>query len=153
MDANFVNPIIDATLHTIETTASITSKALKPYLKKKKTAQGDISVIIAISGDIKGSISISFTEEIILRIVSNMFGEEMKKMNDEIRDAVGEMGNMVSGQVSTKLATLGKTIKANVSKVLMGDDHIIEHLDRRPVIAMPYKTDNGKFTIEACFEA
>ena len=33
-----------------------------------------------------GTISVSFTEKSILAIVSNMFGEEMKELNEEIKD-------------------------------------------------------------------
>jgi chemotaxis protein CheX len=48
---------------------------------------------------------VSFTEASILPIVSNMFGEEIKEMNEEIKDAVGEITNMISGQASKRLAS------------------------------------------------
>ncbi len=152
MDAEFVNPFIEATLHILETTAKMQAKAKRPYLKKDEVAKGTISCMLELSGDFKGTISVSFMEDCILNIVSKMFMEEMTEVNDDIKDAVGEIGNMICGQVTTKLTELGKTLKAQMKIVSMGQDHTITHLSDRPVIAMPYDTENGEFTIEVCFE-
>ncbi len=152
MDADFVNPFIEATLHILETTATMQAKAQKPYLKRDDVAKGDISCLLDLSGDFKGTISVSFMENCILQIVSKMFMEEMTELNDDIKDAVGEIGNMICGQVTTKLTELGKSLNAKLNIVSVGKDHTITHLPDRPVIAMPYGTENGEFTIEVCFE-
>ena len=152
MDANLVNPFIEATISTLETTAQVQVKALKPYLKKAKAATGEITGVMEMSGDFSGSISISFTEKGILAIVSTMFGEEMTELNDEIKDAVGEIANMISGQVTNKLAEMGNTLKVSLARVEMGAGHDLAHLEKKPVIALPFKTADGKFTIEICFE-
>ncbi len=147
-----MNSFVEAAINILETMASTSVKAKKPYVKYDVKAKGAISGIIDLSGDYNGTIAISFSEKLILAIVSAMFGEEMTELNDEIKDAVGEITNMISGQVTTKLAELGKSLKAETSKVIMEKSHSIEHLTDRPVIAMPYKTENGEFTIEVCFE-
>ncbi len=152
MEADHVNSFVEAAINILETMASTSVKAKKPYVKYDAAAKGDISGIIDLSGDFKGTIAVSFTEKLILSIVSTMFGEEMTELNDDIKDAMGEITNMISGQVTTKLAELGKSLKAETSKVIMGKSHSIEHLKDHPVIALPYKTENGEFTIEICFE-
>ncbi|MBW1796529.1 MAG: chemotaxis protein CheX [Deltaproteobacteria bacterium] len=92
------------------------------YVKKDQVASGDVSGVIGLTGEVNGTISVSFTEKSILAIVSNMLGEEMKELNEDIRDAVGEIANMISGQA------------------------------RQELIAIPFAVDNGEFTIEVCFE-
>lgn len=153
MDADCVNPFVEAAVHILETTASMTSiKAKKPYLKKGSKATGAITGVISLSGDFNGTIGISFSENLILSVVSTMFGEEMTEVNDEIKDAVGEIANMVSGQVTTKLSESGKALKAQMSSVLMGNGHEIQHIAGKPVIVLPYKAEKGEFVIEVCFE-
>ncbi|MFH2065497.1 MAG: chemotaxis protein CheX [Pseudomonadota bacterium] len=152
MDADLVKPFVEATLHILETTASTSAKARKPYLKRELPAKGVISGVIELTGDFNGIISISFSEKLILAVVSSMFGEKMTEVNDEIKDAVGEMTNMISGQVTTKMTELGKTLKAKLSTVVMGSPHNVQFIENRPVIAMPYFTENGDFTIEVSFE-
>ena len=155
MDANLINPFIEATLHVLETMASTRAEAGKPYLKKDQVARGDVSGVIGMTGETRGTISISFSEASILPIVSNMLGEEMKEMkemNEEIKDAVGEVTNMISGQARKRLDEQGRSLKAAIPTVIMGKDHSITHMTTHPIIAIPFSTDNGEFTIEVCFE-
>jgi len=132
--------------------ASTKAEAGKPYLKKDQVARGDVSGVIGLTGETRGTISISFSEASILPIVSNMLGEEMKEMNEEIKDAVGEVTNMISGQARKRLDEQGRSLKAAIPTVIMGKDHSITHMTTYPIIAIPFSTDNGEFTIEVCFE-
>ncbi len=152
MDVNVVNPFIEAALNTLETTAQVKVRAFHPYLKPKNIAEGDISALMEMTGDYEGTIAVSFSKEAILGIVSSMFGEEMTEMNDEIKDAVGEIANMISGQVTNKLAEMGNTLKVAMAEVSMGSGHSLDHIEKRPVVAIPFKTEQGRFTIEVCFE-
>ncbi len=152
MDANIINPFIYATVNVLETMASTRDEAGKPYLKKDQVARGDVSGVMGITGETRGTISVSFTETSILAIVSNMLGEEIKEMNEEIKDAVGEITNMISGQARKKLDEQGMSLQAAIPSVVMGKNHTITHITTFPIIAIPFSTDNGEFTIEVCFE-
>jgi chemotaxis protein CheX len=152
MDVRYINPFIESTIHVLKTMAFTTAKVGKPYLKKDEVARGDVSGIIGLAGDVKGSISVSFKEECILSIVSNMFGETMTVLNDEVKDAAGEISNMISGQARQKLELIGRNLKAAIPIVIMGRDHSISHITKDKIIAIPFMTDNGEFTIEVSFE-
>jgi len=152
MDANLINPFIDATLNVLGTMASTRARAGKPYIKKDKVARGDVTGVIGLTGEARGTISVSFSEKSILAIVSNMFGEEIKELNEEINDAVGELSNMISGQARKRLEDLGKTLHGAIPSVIMGKNHTLTHMTTSPVIAIPFSTDNGDFTIEVCIE-
>ena len=153
MEVDLINPFIDAPVHVLETMASTKAEAGKPYLKKDQVARGDVSGVIGLIGETSGTISVSFSEDSILSIVSNMFGEEMKELNEEIQDAVGEITNMISGQARKKLDEKGRSLQAAIPTVIMGKNHSITHVTTYPIIAVPFSTDNGEFTIEVCFEA
>jgi chemotaxis protein CheX len=151
MDVNLVNPFIDAALNVLETMAFTKVQAGKPYFKNGSLARGDVSGVIQLTGEATGTISVTFTEKCILPIVSNMLGEEMKQLNEEIKDAVGEITNVICGQARRHLDELGRSLKAGIPSVIMGRDHIITHVTTGPIIGIPFNTDNGEFTIEVCF--
>ena len=153
MDVTLVNPFISATVKVLETMASTKANPGKPFLKKDKIARGDVSGIIGITGEANGTISVTFDEGSILGIVSKMFGEELKEMNAEISDAVGELTNMISGQARRKLEENGREFEAAIPSVVTGKDHEINHITSGPIVAIPFTTDGGKFTIEICLEA
>ena len=152
MDVLLINPFINATLNVLETMAFIKVRAGKPYLAVDNVAKGDVTGIIGLTGVTNGTISVTFQEACILRIVSNMLGEEMTVLNSEIADAVGELTNMISGQARKELDEVGKVFKAAIPSVITGAGHSITHYSNGPRIAIPFFTDNGDFTIEVCFE-
>ncbi len=153
MDLKYIQPFIEATLYVLETMAFTQAKAEEPYLKSDQTAMGDVSGIIGMTGKkANGTLSVSFTQNCIIAIVSNMFGEKMTELNDEIKDAVGEITNMISGQARQKLEELGKCLEAAIPTVITGINHSIKHITTYPIVAVPFSTDNGNFTIEVCLE-
>lgn len=152
MDVKLINPFISATTNVLETMAFISVSAGKPYLKTDSVAKGDVTGIISLNGVTNGTISVTFQEKCILRIVSNMFGEEMQELNEEIADAVGELTNMISGQARKELEETGKIFHSAIPSVITGKSHTITHYTDGPKIAIPFYTKQGNFTIEVCFE-
>ena len=149
MDAALVNPFIEGTLHILDTTAFVKVKPEPPFLKKDRKSLGDISGYLEISGDLIGSAVVSFSEESILGIVSAMFGEDMTEINDEIKDAVGEISNMVAGHVTTKIAELSKKVKVKFKEIKMGQGTLIPHSEgAKYILALPFRTTKGKVVIE-----
>ena len=152
MDVKMINPFINATLNVLETMASIKAESGKPYLKKDDVARGDVSGVIGFTGEKSGTVSVTFDELCILKIVSNMFGEEMKEINNEIADAVGEITNMISGQARKELEEIGNVFQGAIPSVITGKNHKLESVTEGPKIAIPFKTKAGNFTIVVCFE-
>lgn len=153
MDVKIINPFINATLNVLETMAFVKSEAGKPYLKKDDVATGDVSGVIGITGETNGTIYVTFDEPCILKIVSNMFGEEIMEINNEITDAVGELTNMISGQARKELEEIGKVFHGAIPSVITGTNHKLVPMTKGPKIAIPFKTDSGKFTVEVALEA
>ncbi len=153
MDAKIINPFINATTNVLETMAFTKSEAGKPFIKEDCTAKGDITGVIGITGEKNGTISVTFDQASILKIVSNMFGEDITEINSDIADAVGELTNMISGQARKELEEIGKVFHAAIPSVITGKNHTIVHMSNGPKIAIPFKTDDGNFTIEVCIES
>ena len=152
MDVKLINPFINATLNVLQTMAFVKCQAGKPYLKKDNVAQGDVSGIIGFTGEQNGTVSVTFDELCILKVVSNMFGEEMKELNDEVTDAVGEITNMISGQARKELEEMGRLFHGAIPTVITGKNHKIESTTKGPKIAIPFTNDAGMFTIVVCLE-
>ncbi|QTA81694.1 Chemotaxis phosphatase CheX-like domain-containing protein [Desulfonema limicola] len=160
IDVKLIDPFINATLNVLKTMAFTKAHTDGPYMKNEKRAKGDVSGVIGITGDYNGSLSVSFPEKSILTIVSNMFGEEMTEVDDEIRDAVGEITNMVSGQARQELDVIGISLESAIPTVISGKDHTIKHITSYPVVALTFALDEGEFlkgpdedfTIEICLE-
>jgi chemotaxis protein CheX len=150
MNVKFINPFLEGTVSVLQTMAFINPRAGKPYLKREGRAKGDISAIIGITGSVVGSLALSFSEKCIIRIVSNMLGEEITGMNGDVNDAVGEITNMVSGVARRKLEQEGMILKAAIPTVVTGRSHSISHVLGGPSIIIPFETDDGPFVVDVC---
>ncbi len=152
MDVRFVNPFLQGTAHVLKTMAFIDPIAGKPFLKKDRVATGDVSGIIGLTGDAKGSLALSFTESCIFAILSNMLGETYTEINDEILDAVGELTNMISGDARKRLEAEGLIITAAIPTIISGKNHTIKHIVNGPSIIIPFSTAHGSFVVDVCLD-
>lgn len=151
MEEEFANPFINATINVLGMMAMIKPSPQKPHMKNDTKSTGDVTGIIGLAGEkAKGSFAISFSEQSILRIVSNMLGEEIKSMEDGIDDAVGEITNMISGGARAELDKMGYTFEMAIPTVITGKSHIIEHTTDHPVMVVPFETEAGPFFLEVC---
>ena len=150
MNVKFINPFLDGTISVLKTMAFVEPQAGKPFLKKDSSARGDVSAIIGLTGDAIGSLALSFTEGAILKIVSNMLGEDIKEINKDIKDAVGEITNMVSGVARKHLEAEGLNITAAIPTVVAGKDHTIVHVLGGPSVIIPFSINEGAFVVDVC---
>lgn len=151
-NAELARPFVQATRHVLTTMASITPVPGKPYVKKANTpAAGDLSAVIGLTGDKNGSICLSFTRTCAVAIVRGMLGDDIEDILQDAKDAVGEISNMISGQARAELATMGLKMSGSTPTLILGENHLISHMANATVIAIPFSTGNGDFTVEFCF--
>ena len=151
-NAEIARPFVKATLEILETMAGLSAKAGQPYHNKDSVAKGDVSAIVGVTGDRTGTISVSFTRSCAIALVKGMLGDDIQDVLQDTQDAVGEVTNMVSGQARAGLKSLGITLQGSTPTVIVGDAHIIRHISSAPVVAIPFTTASGEFTVEFCFE-
>ena len=59
--------------------------------------------IIGYSGAIEGSLQVSGSKSSVLKLASSLLGEVRDEMDAEMRDAFGELGNLIAGGVQSRL--------------------------------------------------
>ena len=153
MNVDFVNPFLEATLNVLKTMAKLEAKPGRPAVKSNDVAHGDVTGLIGMTGEqAKGTLAITFTEQVILEITKRMLSAEMTKINETITDMVGEITNMVTGGAKKILSEKGYRFDMAIPSVVAGKNHIIEHKSKAPIIVVPFSTGAGDFYIEVCFE-
>ena len=152
MKAEFVNPFLDATVSVLKTMASLDVVPGKAYIKKGSSACGDVTGIVGITGEAEGSLCISFSKNCILDVISKWFGEEQKEINEDIKDAVGELTNMISGDSRRRLQNMGHTFHGSIPSVISGPGHEVKHITRAPILSIPFSLNGNSFVVEVCFK-
>ena len=145
-------PFITAVTMVLSTMAGVTPTAGKPYVKKNLRASGDISAIVGITGAYRGTISLTFSRACAVHLVKAMLGDDISDIIQDTSDAVGEITNMVSGQARAGLAEMGIVLQGSTPSIILGDSHTLAHISSSPIIAIPFSTPAGDFTLEFCLE-
>lgn len=153
MDVKYINPFLNATVNVIKTMAFIDLIPGKPSLKKEAVACGDVSGIIGLTGEVHGSLSVTFTLSLLKDIMSNMLGETISDISEDVKDAVGEMTNMICGDARRALQQEGLTLSASIPTIVTGKNHTIRHAVKGPILVIPFKGGDGLAIVEVSLES
>ncbi|MDT0583502.1 MULTISPECIES: chemotaxis protein CheX [Alteromonadaceae] len=153
MKVEFVNPFITSLKNVVGTMAMIELEVQKPKRKKNEVSFGDVSGIIGMVGpQVKGSMAITFDRDLAFNIMKNMLGDAATTIDEEVRDMVGEMTNMICGGAKNALSEQGYQFEMAVPVIISGANHCIQHKVDGPKIIITFASDLGKAYLEICFD-
>ena len=146
--------VIDSTAHVLSTMANVSPKAGKPYVKDNNVASGDVSGIVGMvtKDNQKGVFCITFSKKCAIQVVKNFLQGHIEDILEDVKDAIGEITNMICGQVRQKMEKEGIIIKAAIPSVILGDNHTISHINKNKIMVIPFETDFGNFEVEISME-
>lgn len=108
MNVEFVNFFIGGLLNVLEIMVQIMLIFGKFKKKSDDVVYGDVLGLIGMVGfNVKGLMFIIFDEGLILSIMYNMLGEVFSEIDVEVVDMVGEIINMICGNVKCDLVEKG----------------------------------------------
>ncbi len=149
LDLKFINPFILGAVESLKTQGGLTVEGGKPFLKGKET-QPEISIAAQLgltSSNFKGAMSLCFEEKVFLKMLSNMFGEEVKEITPENQDGAAEILNQVYGYAKTALNPAGYTFDRAIPTVVRGKDLQTSH-GKLPTLVIPLRSEVGFIFIE-----
>lgn len=151
MDPAFITPFIASIQNVFSTMMQLGVNIGDPRIKDSPGTTYDVSGIIGMSGDVIGSVVLSFPAATAARLVSLFTGTEMKSDNPDFPDAIGELANMVSGNAKGMFAGKRK-VQISVPNVVIGPNHTVARPRDIPCIVIPCVTDCGDFVVEVCIQ-
>jgi len=81
-----------------------------------------------------------------LAMVSQMLGEKQEKFDDLAQSGIAELGNVITGMVTTYLAEAGYHCSISVPTLIIGRGTILSTLDLKRVV-IPLSTEMGRMSI------
>jgi chemotaxis protein CheX len=151
INVEYVNSFISAALQTLEVMAAIRPTRGTPFAKADAVAKGDISGLIGLAGDATGSVAVTFPERLAIQIYANMVGEPASGLDEGVRDAIGEVVNMIAGGAKATLAQKGFTFRIAIPTVVVGRNHTVEHKGDFPCLCVPFHMGEETFWLEVSF--
>ena len=152
MKAVILNPFIQSTVEVLRTMAGIEPRRGTPRLKGGEDSSSDVSGLIGLTGQVQGFVAVSFRESAALYVVTRFLGESVETVDAQVRDAVGELTNIIAGGAKRVLAQAGYDLKISIPSVVVGVNHSVSRPRGVPCFEIPFETDAGPFSVELCLK-
>lgn len=148
MDPTLITPFMESIQNVFSMMLQLPVTFGEPVVKTESASAYDVSGIIGMSGDVTGSVVLSFPKETAERVVAIFTGEELPVEHEDFADAIGELVNMVSGGAKGMFQKKHSAI--TVPSVVIGKHHTVSRPKGVPCISIPCETDCGVLSIEVC---
>lgn len=107
-----------------------------------------VSGMIGLSGDTQGILNIHCPYGTAKMITGNLLGLEVENVDEDVRDAIGEITNMVAGGLKVCLATEGVKIDLSVPTTIAGDSFTINRISKAEWIIIPFKSADERILVD-----
>lgn len=146
MDVKFVNAFVGSIINVFKTMLDQDVKVEKPVLKTADLVTAEVSGVIGLSGEVQGSVVLSFEKEAACNIASKFAGTELTLESPDFSDAIGELANMVAGNAKKDFS--GYEASISLPSVIIGKGHTVSQSKACPYLVIPCNTDMGSFNVE-----
>lgn len=144
-----INPFVNASIETFKSMVRTNVTPGKVTLVSMSHLKYDISGIIGLSGGAKGTVSLSFPRVTALKVVSEFIGEKQLALDDTVKDAVGELANIVAGAAKKDLTQF--KISISLPSVIIGENHQVQGGKEVIPLAVPFESALGSFHLVVGF--
>lgn len=121
-------------------------------LTDRRVMSDSISGIIGLAGTHKGVLAIHLPKVVALAITSSFLGMDVDEIGPDVEDAVGELANMLGGNIKTILSQKGRDIELSMPTTISGKQYDFQPTKDAEQVAIPFVTDAGNFVIELQLE-
>jgi chemotaxis protein CheX len=147
INPKLIAPFVNSVRQVFLKMAGVETTVQKPHLKTHTSATYNVCGIIGFSGQISGSVVISFSDAAADKLVEAFAGSKIERTSPDFADAVGELANMIAGSAKQHL---GAVASISVPSVVIG--YTVANMSNTPCIVIPCGSPFGDFAVEVAIK-
>jgi len=146
MNVKFLNPFVGAAseILSLEMHETVIRGDLRlengPYLAD------DVTVILSLIGKVTGTVFFSMSNGCATQLASVLMGEQFDVLDRLAQSGIAELGNVITGRASMKLAEAGYESNISTPSLIIGKGATISTLEY-PRLVVPLNTSRGPIII------
>lgn len=111
-----------------------------------------ISSLVGMAGAYNGLVSLHLPSTLAIKIAANINKMNLVEVNDDVRDAMGEITNIIAGSFKLHLSKSGLDIHLSTPSVIFGKEYVISLGSKPEQIALRFAADNEWFMVAVAFD-
>ncbi len=152
MNVELINVFIKAAVGVLQ--QEIGEEAVSGSVRVLSSAQTseEVTVMIGVSGDVRGMCLLDMSERTAKGIVSRMMGEPCPLFDELAQSGIAEMGNVITGVATQGLEQAGYDVTIAPPALISGGPGIIISTINFRRFVVPLRTTLGDLTLHAAVE-
>jgi chemotaxis protein CheX len=146
MNVKFLNPFINSAHEILSLEMHENVQRGDLCLENGLYITDDVTVIISLIGAVDGTVFFSMSKESAMQMASVLMGETFESLDKLAQSGIAELGNVITGRASMKLAEAGYEANISTPSLIIGKGATISTLEY-PRLIVPLKTSMGMMTI------
>lgn len=146
--SEIVPKIIDATVEIFTGMVLMEVQQEGEPLRELGLLKDSITGMVGLAGTHKGVLAVHIPNKLALAITESFLGLELDEMNEDVQDAIGEIANMLGGNVKTILSDKGRDIQLSLPSTIFGEEYTFTSKDEVEQVVIPFHAPAGTFYVE-----
>jgi chemotaxis protein CheX len=151
MRAEFINPFLQAASEVLSAELGSTPVRGNVGLQRSAYTSGEVTAVVAVTGDVSGMVMLAMTESTGRGMVSKMMGQEFDEFDPLAQSGIAEIANVITGRASVLLSEAGFPADLAPPLLLIGKNTLISTLDVQRLV-IPMETEFGAIEIQVALK-
>ena len=134
MKAEYINSFYVATQDVFKLMFDLDVRKKELKVVEDMIPSRDLSVLLGVTGDLKGSILFSFPNNMTLNMVEIMAGMKIDKIDTFVSSALGEVANIIGGNALTNLSDKNYQCDITPPQVFIGQHSTISPSEEKALL-------------------
>lgn len=111
-----------------------------------------ISAMIGFAGEQKGLLAVHMPQSVAIAVTSSFLMMDVAEMNEDVDDAIGELANMLGGEIKNVLLESGRNINLSVPTTVSGHSYDFQSLRSNERTIVAFVVETGVFCVDCQLE-
>lgn len=140
--------IIDGTTEVFSTMLMVELKVIETIEGRGGDIPANITSMVGLGKDIRGMLAVHCPSSVAKDITSTFLGMEVQEIDEDVKDAIGEIANMVAGNLKISFAADGKDIQIAIPTNVIGESFRTSGMSGANRVVVHFTMNDALFMIE-----
>lgn len=120
-------------------------------LGERVDISSNITSMIGLGGGLKGLLAVHCPTIVATEITSTFLGMDVEEIDDDVKDAIGEIANMVAGNLKISFANVDVNVELAIPTTIVGDSFYVSGIADATRVVVPFKMGANRFWVELMY--
>ena len=148
---NIGSEIVTGTQDVFSTMLMVDLESEAVIENKKCEIRSNMTSMIGLGGGVRGLLAIHCPASVAKAITGTFLGMDVDDLNDDDKDAIGEIANMIAGNLKVSCAKIGVKIELAIPTSIVGESFYVSGIADAKRIIVPLKMVDDTFWVELMY--